>query len=86
MSRKHLSIIVLMLLVFSLSLLLYGCGTDKARDDQKAGVAKSGGQQQVDIIRLAGGDWGYLSPYAHYPRGPGSPGTCLYKTTFERGL
>jgi peptide/nickel transport system substrate-binding protein len=61
-----------MLLVFSLSLLLYGCGTDKARDDQKAGVAKSGGQRQADIIRLAGGDWGYLSPYAHYPRGPGS--------------
>lgn len=72
MSRKHLSIVVIMLLVFSLGLLLSGCGTDKAGNDQRTGVAKSEGQQQVDIIRLAGGDWGYPSPYAHYPRGPGS--------------
>lgn len=64
--------LIVLLLVISLSLLLFGCGTDQARDDQKPGVAKGGEQQQVDIIRLAGGDWGYLSPYAHYPRGPGS--------------
>jgi len=25
----------------------------------------------VDVIHLAGGDWGYPSPFAHYPRGPG---------------
>ena len=27
---------------------------------------------KVDVIRLAGGDYGYLSPYTHYMRGPGS--------------
>lgn len=25
----------------------------------------------ADVIRLGGGDWGYPSPFAHYPRGPG---------------
>lgn len=25
----------------------------------------------VPVIRLEGGDWGYPSPFAHYPRGPG---------------
>ncbi|WP_207712679.1 hypothetical protein [Desulfofundulus sp. TPOSR] len=50
--------LIVLLLAISLSLLLFGCGTDQARDDQKPGVAKGGEQQQVDIIRLAGGDWG----------------------------
>ncbi|MCL6446601.1 MAG: diguanylate phosphodiesterase [Armatimonadetes bacterium] len=69
MSRKWLSIALL--LVISLSLLLFGCGTDQAGDDRKPDGAKGGGQQPVEMIRLAGGDWGYPSPYAHYPRGPG---------------
>jgi len=64
--------LIALLLVLSLSLLLFGCGTDKTRDDQKPGAAKGGGQQQVDMIRLAGGDWGYPNPYTYYPRGPGS--------------
>ncbi|MCS5695415.1 ABC transporter substrate-binding protein [Desulfofundulus thermocisternus] len=69
--------LIVLLLVISLSLLLFGCGTDQARDDRKPGVAKGGEQQQVDVIRLAGGDWGYPSPYAHYPRGPGIFKMCL---------
>ncbi len=75
MPRKRF--LIVLLLAISLSLLLFGCGTDQARDDQKPGVAKGGEQQQVDIIRLAGGDWGYPSPYAHYPRGPGIFKMCL---------
>lgn len=27
--------------------------------------------RDVDVIRLEGGDWGYPTPFAHYPRGPG---------------
>lgn len=35
-------------------------------------VATVVGAEQADVIRLAGGDWGYPTPFAHYPRGPGS--------------
>lgn len=36
-------------------------------------------------IRLAGGDWGYPSPYAHYPRGPGGFKMCLiFDSLLER--
>ena len=69
MSRKWLSIALL--LGISLSF-LFGCGTKQAGDDQKPGVAKDGGQQRAETIRLAGGDWGYPTPYTYYPRGPGS--------------
>jgi peptide/nickel transport system substrate-binding protein len=31
----------------------------------------SGSTHEVATIRLEGGDWGYPSPFAHYPRGPG---------------
>ncbi|HHY30643.1 MAG TPA: diguanylate phosphodiesterase, partial [Syntrophaceticus sp.] len=32
---------------------------------------KTEGKKTADVIKLAGGDYGYLTPYAHYPRGPG---------------
>jgi peptide/nickel transport system substrate-binding protein len=41
---------------------------------------------QVEVIRLAGGDWGYPSPYAHYPRGPGGFKMCMiFDSLLERG-
>jgi peptide/nickel transport system substrate-binding protein len=41
---------------------------------------------QVAVIRLAGGDWGYPTPYAHYPRGPGGFKMCLiFDSLLERG-
>lgn len=64
LKRKYY--LVILLLVISLGLLLSGCGNDQANDDRKAGV-----QEQVDVIRLAGEDWGFPNPYTHYPRGPG---------------
>lgn len=70
MPRKRL--LIILVLVISASLFLFGCGTDQAKDDQKPDVAKSEGQQQADTIKLAGGDWGYPNPYTYYPRGPGS--------------
>lgn len=66
-TTKHL--LIILLLVFSSSFLVPGCGSKQA---ERAGAGKSKGQGQVDVIRLAGGDWGYPNPFAHYPRGPGS--------------
>lgn len=83
MPRKHL--LIILVLVISASLLLFGCGSDQTRDDQNAGVA-SEEQGQVDVIRLEGGDWGYPSPYAHYPRGPGGFKMALiFDGLLERG-
>jgi len=70
MYKKYL--LVLFILVASCSLLLAGCGTDTNNDEQNARVEEPEDQGTVEIIHLAGGDWGYPSPYAHYPRGPGS--------------
>lgn len=42
-------------------------------------------EYEVDFIRLEGGDWGYPSPYAHYPRGPGGFKMCLvFDSLLER--
>ena len=39
----------------------------------------------VDVIRLEGGDWGYPTPYAHYPRGPGGFKMCfIFDSLIER--
>ena len=40
----------------------------------------------VNVIRLAGGDWGYPTPYTHYMRGPGHYKMCLiFDGLLERG-
>ncbi|AGL00385.1 ABC transporter substrate-binding protein [Desulfoscipio gibsoniae] len=70
MNKKHF--LFTLLLVMCLSLLLFGCGTDQAQNSQTDGNDENKEQNQVDVIRLEGGDWGYPSPYAHYSRGPGS--------------
>jgi peptide/nickel transport system substrate-binding protein len=74
MFRKRYLFIFLTLAIFT-SLLLFGCGTDQATGEPEPDVEKDvegQAEEQVDIIRLGGGDWGYPTPYAHYPRGPGS--------------
>ncbi|UNC93035.1 ABC transporter substrate-binding protein [Candidatus Contubernalis alkaliaceticus] len=77
MSRKYL--LLFLALIISAGLLLFGCGTNQVNDAQKQDAANGEEQQeekdeeqQVDLIKLSGGDWGYPSPYAHYPRGPGT--------------
>lgn len=68
MPKKHsVKIISLIVLLTFLSCLFYGCSSDNTAETTKIGEKKT-----ADVIRLAGGDYGYLSPYAHYPRGPGS--------------
>ncbi len=49
----------------------------------------SNGQPPADdqlVIHLPGGDWGYPTPYAHYPRGPGGFKMALiFDSLLERG-
>ncbi len=65
--KRSLTLIIslLVLLTFSCGL-LYGCKSDKTKE-----TSKTEGKKTADVIKLAGGDYGYLTPYAHYPRGPG---------------
>ncbi|MDH7576524.1 MAG: ABC transporter substrate-binding protein [Bacillota bacterium] len=72
MRRKNSLFILLLLLVFSLTVALFGCGKEQVSSKQKADLVKSEKKQQADTIRLGGGDWGYPTPFTHYPRGPGS--------------
>ncbi len=62
--------VALLLAVVMLSI-LPGCSssTGKSDSEEKNSLAN---QKQVEVIKLAGGDWGYPTPYGIYPRGPGS--------------
>ncbi len=65
--RFHLKIFILFSLFFLLLTSCNGSKQDTPPHKSSSGVTAS----SVDVIRLAGGDWGYPSPFAHYPRGPG---------------
>lgn len=83
---KRSSIVVLLILLLILMLVLLSCGkpeTDAGRAADAKGVSRSA--YEVDVIRLAGGDWGYPTPFAHYPRGPGGFKMCLiFDSLLER--
>ncbi|MGM0548971.1 MAG: ABC transporter substrate-binding protein, partial [Bacillota bacterium] len=41
---------------------------------------------EIEVLSLAGGDYGYPSPYAHYPRGPGGyKRNLIFDSLLERG-
>lgn len=63
---KSYTITQVTIVFFIFILLLFGC--DHIDSEIKT-VAT--GSSMVDVIRLEGGDWGYPTPFAHYPRGPG---------------
>lgn len=66
--KRSLTVVISLVVLLTFSCcLLCGCKSDQAQE-----VSKAEGNKTVDVIRLAGGDYGYLTPYAHYPRGPGS--------------
>lgn len=67
MRRSFLSL--LLILMFCGNVFLTGCGSKEAANEQKSEASKA--PQTVDVLRLAGGDWGYPTPWAHYSRGPG---------------
>jgi peptide/nickel transport system substrate-binding protein len=82
---KRSSSTVLLLLLIS-ALMLIACSQAETGTGQAAeakGAAKS--DYEVDVIRLAGGDWGYPTPFAHYPRGPGGFKMCMiFDSLLER--
>jgi len=65
-------------------MLLVACSPTET-EEKPAAAASRPGAYEVDVIRLAGGDWGYPSPFAHYPRGPGGFKMCLiFDSLLER--
>jgi peptide/nickel transport system substrate-binding protein len=69
---KHKAISTGTILFFAFFLLLSGCDrNDPDTRQQKGPGGATKVSSMVDVIRLEGGDWGYPSPFAHYPRGPG---------------
>lgn len=75
-----LLVIACMLTVFT------ACGREsgpQAETSRKTPVGKH--KYTTDVVRLEGGDWGYPTPYAHYPRGPGGYKMCLiFDSLLER--
>ena len=66
--KRSLTMIISLLIILALSCsLLYGCKGKEAKE-----TTKTEGKKTADVIKLAGGDWGYPTPYGVYPRGPGS--------------
>jgi peptide/nickel transport system substrate-binding protein len=52
--------------------MMIACSKPEAETEQAD--KKQGGSEkayEVEVIRMEGGDWGYPTPFAHYPRGPG---------------
>lgn len=65
--KRSLTLIISLIVLLTFSCGLFcGCNGDKAKE-----TSKTEGKKTADVIKLAGGDWGYPTPYAHYPRGPG---------------
>ena len=68
-----------------LAMLLAACSRPEAEEKPADAGLAAAGTYDVDVIRLAGGDWGYPSPFAHYPRGPGGFKMCLiFDSLLER--
>lgn len=77
---------LMLIFIFIWISLLLACSQSET-DARPATDAKIASQNayEVDVIRLSGGDWGYPTPFAHYPRGPGGFKMCLiFDSLLER--
>lgn len=82
--KKALKILSL-IMVFAL--FLSGCAqkTDE-NDSSQDQVSEKTAQEEPLTLTLEGGDWGYLSPYTHYSRGPGAyKMKLIFDSMLERG-
>ena len=81
---KGLKLLLSFLLLIGVSL----CACDQADTDSSTSApaaVTSTSTYEVDVVRLAGGDWGYPTPFAHYPRGPGGFKMCMiFDSLLER--
>ncbi len=66
-----------------LALVITGCGKEAARDNGSNGVPAAGETKELMIIRLAGVDGGFPSPYAHYPRSRGTVMKYVFDSLLE---
>lgn len=76
------------LFIFIVSILAFiptACDNRPSHTSNVGTSSASSAGKEVDVIRLEGGDWGYPTPYAHYPRGPGGFKMCLiFDSLLER--
>ncbi len=77
-------------LVFLLSfvLILNGCNSDdnSTEVDEVEGKEVANKMEELVVLNLPGGDYGYPNPYQHYPRGPGiSKMKMVYDSLLEKG-
>ena len=81
--------IVRRLLLSILLLLVAACDRTPPETTLDQSTEKNSGATPL-VLRLEGGDWGYPSPFAHYPRGPGGFKMALIFDSLlerdERGL
>ncbi len=85
-NRWLVSKIGLFLLGGIMSLVIGRLALAGSSSEDLAGKNSSHASYEVDRIRLEGADWGYPTPYAHYPRGPGGFKMCLiFDSLLERG-
>jgi peptide/nickel transport system substrate-binding protein len=61
---KKIGLLAVSLALICIAAGIAGCTTQN--------ITGSAGADQADVIRLAGGDYGYPQPFTIYPRGPGS--------------
>lgn len=60
--------------IFLIALILIAAGCIDQENPQPKAVVENNSteSQQVDVVHLGGGDYGYPQPFTIYPRGPGS--------------
>ncbi|MGH4125413.1 MAG: ABC transporter substrate-binding protein [Clostridium sp.] len=65
------------------TLILQGCGTEKVNEVKSEEKSK---ETKTTVLKLEGGDWGNLTPYSHYSRGPGAyKMRLIFDSLLERG-
>ena len=62
---KKVGLLIVSFLLICIAAGIAGCTTTQSSTG-------SAGAEQAEVIRLAGGDYGYPQPFTIYPRGPGS--------------
>ena len=80
-------LVLLSLTVIFLSFIFVGLTGNSGIFQQKVRASENDeNSYEVKVIRLEGGDWGYPTPYSHYPRGPGGFKMYLiFDSLLERG-